>query len=189
MHIRMRRTLIAGLLLAAASFLTILVGEALDLDVEAVALLGATTGAIVALVPDETPARRLAAFALGLLAAVVGYFVRAAVLPDTASGRAVTAALVVLLCTGVAAAAMGRFPFWAVLLGAATWAGAYEYTFDAAPPRVVDTTMSTLTGLGLCVALGFLVVSFLAPDRAATVREQRQRDDATPLDDMMEVSR
>src|SRR5687767_222945 len=118
----MRRTLLAGLLLVLFTGLTIFVGEALDLEVESVALLGVATGAIVALVPDQTVSRRLAAFALGFVAAYVGYLVRAAVTPDTSAGRAVAAAFIVLLCVGVFAISVGRLPLWAALLGGASLA-------------------------------------------------------------------
>ena len=120
----MRRTLLAGLLLVVATGLTVLIGEALALEVEAVALLGVAAGAIVALVPDQTATRRLAAFALGVLAAYVGYLVRAAVTPDTSAGRAVAAAFIVLLCVGVFAISMGRLPLWSALLGSASLFGA-----------------------------------------------------------------
>ena len=88
-HNVMRRTLLGGLLLVAAAFFTVLVGGWLDLELDAVAVLGVAAGAVVALVPDATVGRRLAGFALGVVAAVLGYYVRAALTPDTSMGRAV----------------------------------------------------------------------------------------------------
>lgn len=190
----MRRTLLAGLLLVVATGLTVLVGEALDLEVEAVALLGVAVGAVVALVPDQTASRRLAAFALGVLAAYVGYLVRAAVTPDTSAGRAVAASFIVLLCVGVFAISGGRLPLWSALLGSASLAGAYEFTYTQAATRVLDTSVSSATALLLCVAVGFLV--------AVTTQSTARSDDAadssprasdgeheTSFDDMMETSK
>lgn len=152
----MRRTLLAGLLLVAAAFFTVLVGGWLDLELDAVAVLGVATGAVVALVPDATVGRRLAGFALGVAAAVLGYYFRAALTPDTSVGRAVFAALVVAVCVVVALVAMGRLPLWSTLLGAAVFAGGFESTYSSAPPRVVDLSIGALTTLALCVAVGFV---------------------------------
>ena len=74
----MRRNLLAGLCLAVAAGLLVVVGAALDLELESVALLGAALGAVVALVPDRTPLVRLGGFAAGFVAALVGYVLRAA---------------------------------------------------------------------------------------------------------------
>ena len=143
----MRRTLLGGLLLVAAAFFTVLVGGWLDLELDAVAVLGVAAGAVVALVPDATAGRRLAGFALGVVAAVLGYYVRAALTPDTSMGRAVFAALVVALCVVVAAASVGRLPLWSALLGAGTFAGSFESTYSSAVPRVVDLSIGALTTL------------------------------------------
>jgi hypothetical protein len=195
----MRRTLLAGLLLVIATGLTVLVGEALDLEVEAVALLGVATGAIVGLVPDQTVSRRLAAFALGLLAAYVGYVVRAAVTPDTSAGRAVAAAFIVLLCVGVYAISGGRLPLWSALLGSASLAGAYEFTYTQAATRVLDTSVSSATALMLCVAVGFLVATTAQPgprNPGSATEESRGTEPpahdesrSARLDDMMETSK
>ena len=194
----MRRTLLAGVLLAIATGLTVLVGEALDLEVEAVALLGVATGAIVGLVPDQTVSRRLAAFALGLVAAYVGYVARAAVTPDTSAGRAVAAAFIVILCVGVYAISGGRLPLWSALLGSASLAGAYEFTYTQAATRVLDTSVSSATALMLCVAVGFLVATAIQPEprerdaageRRGTEPPARDEDQAARLDDMMETTK
>jgi hypothetical protein len=183
----MRKSILAGVLLAVATGLTILVGEALDLEVEAVALLGVTVGAIVALVPDATPSRRLAAYALGFVVGLMSYLVRAAVMPDTSMGRAVPVVLVVLVCVGVVALSAGRLPLWGALLGAGTFAGAYELTYVAAPPRVLDTSVSTGTALVLCVAVGFLVTAWMSDTPDPSVKHPQTDDEhQTPLDDMME---
>lgn len=192
----MGRTLLTGLLLAVAAGLTVMVGEALDLEVEAVALLGVATGAIVGLVPDQTASRRLAAYALGFVAAYVGYLVRAAATPDTSTGRAVVATLIVLLCVGAFALSGGRLPLWSSLLGSASLAGAYEFTYTQAATRVLDTSVASATALLLCVAVGFLVAAAFQPPRDKDARRSETagtpEDDAqqsNPLDDMMETSK
>lgn len=186
----MRKTILAGLSLVAATALTVFVGEGLHLEVEAVAVLGVAAGAIVVLVPDQTASRRLAAFALGFVAAFVGYLFRAAITPDTATGRAAAAGVIVLLCVGVVAISMGRLPLWAALLGGASVAGAYEFTYAQAPTRVLDTSVSSATALLLCVAVGFLVTTLATGAKPSTpVAASPPADDQTPLDDMMETSK
>jgi len=162
----MVRNILAGLLLVAAAFFTVLVGGWLDLELDAVAVLGVGAGAVVALVPDATPVRRLAGFVLGVLAAVLGYYFRAALTPDTSTGRAVFVAVVVALCVVVALASLGRLPLWSSLLGAAAFAGAFEATYSSAPPRVVDLSIGGLTTLALCVAVGFLAAGIAASSRS-----------------------
>ena len=178
----MRKTFLGGLLLVAAAFLTVMVGHWLDLELESTAVLGVAAGAVVALVPDASVGRRLAGFALGCAVTVVGYYVRAGLTPDTATGRAVFAALVVALCVAAALVSVGRLPLWSTLLGAATFAGAFEATYSSAPPRVVDLSLGSGTTLALCVAIGFVAAGI-----AGTEREQRDEPaaDAT-TDEQME---
>lgn len=160
----------SGLLLVAAAFFTVLMGSWLDLDLDSVALLGLGAGAVVALVPHLTVGRRLAGFALGVVLALVGYLLRAALLPDTASGRAVFAAIVVALCVVVAVVSLERLALWSTLLGAATFAGAFEAVYILAPPRVLENSIDTVSALALCVAVGFCAAIVAAPqnDRATT---------------------
>ena len=169
----MRRTILGGLLLVAAAFFTVLVGGWLDLELDAVAVLGVAAGAVVALVPDATVGRRLAGFALGVVAAVLGYYARAALTPDTSTGRAVFAALVVALCVVVAVASVGRLPLWSALLGAGTFAGAFESTYSSAVPRVVDLSIGALTTLALCVAVGFVAAALVGASRSQHHSEHR----------------
>ena len=162
---RMRRTLLSGSLLVAAAFLMVLVGGWLDLELDAVAVLGLAVGAVVALVPDATVARRLAGVALGVVVTVLGYYFRAALTPDTSTGRAVFAALVVALCVVVAAVSLARLPLWSTLLGAAAFAGAFEATYSSAPPRVVELSLGALTTLALCVAAGLVAAGIAGTGR------------------------
>ena len=162
----MRRTLLGGLLLIAAAFFSVLIGSWLDLDLDAVALLGVAAGAVVALVPDATMGRRLAGFVLGVVAALLGYYFRAAMTPDTSAGRAVFAALVVALCVLVAVVSLGRLPLWSSLLGAAAFAGSFEATYSSAPPRVLELSIGGLTSLALCVAVGLLAAGIVGSSRS-----------------------
>lgn len=191
------RLLAAGAVLAVGAAATMLLSDALDLGLESVVLLGAALGAVLALVPDATPARRLGGAAAGFAVAFVGYVVRAGFLPDSAAGRAVVVAVVVLACTLVAVATASRLPLWSVLLGSAGFTGAYELTFAAAPARVLETSVSTASSLALAAALGFALallagpsagVRTAAPTRAAERGETAPADEpTTPLDQILET--
>jgi len=192
----MRRTLLAGLVLAVAAALVVVISSALDLGLESVALLGGALGAVVALVPDRTPLIRLAGFGAGFVAAWIGYALRAAALPDAASGRAVAVAIVILLCVAVTLVSRERIPVWTTLLGTAALCGAYEFRFAAAPPELASTSLATATTLLLNVAVGFLAAALIAPtsDPEATSRSRSARATDPPsgegthrLDDLMET--
>ena len=186
----MRKTLLAGLVLTTAAVLVVVVSAMFDLELESVALLGAALGAVIALVPDRTPAVRLAGFFGGFVVALIGYFVRAGLLPDSVGGRAVAVGLVVLLCVAIAVASMDRLPLWTTLLGAAALAGAYEYTYAAAPPEVTSTSVTAATSLLFTVAIGFLAAALVAPVEGEVRRPRRTRpvkatESEHKLDDLM----
>jgi hypothetical protein len=195
----MRKEVLIGGCLALAAALAILVSDWLDLELEAVALFGALMGAIAAIVPSGSPISRLAGFLAGFAIAFVGFLLRAAMLPDTSSGRAVAAALIVVACTGVALATVGRVRLWTVLLGAAAFTGAYEYTYNAAPPEVLTTSVSAATSLLLSAGVGWLAVSWLAPEPAvagdvrrdgvARAADTDHHHETVPLTTMMEDKR
>lgn len=192
----MRKTIAAGAVLAVAAVLLVAASPVLDLELESVGLLGAAVGAVVALVPDRSPAVRLAGYAAGFVAAWIGFYFRAGVMPDTAGGRAVTVGIVVVLCVAVTAAAMDRIPLWSTLLGAGSVAGAYEFTYAAAPPELMSTSVSTATTLLFTVAVGFLVGAFFAPGKdevAAPAAKPERRSEAdeptTRIDDILEGSK
>lgn len=191
----MRRTMLVGAVLTVAATLVVLLSDLLDLKLESVALLGVALGAVVALVPDRSPLMRLLGFLAGFGLAWVGYLLRAGVFPDSTGGRAVTVALVLGLCVVVAVASLGRIPLWTTFLGAAALVGAYEYTFAAAMPEVLTTSPSAATSLLMTVAVGFALVSLLAPRDTSTTAARRERtakhqqNDPTALDDMMEKTK
>jgi hypothetical protein len=198
----MRKTLVAGVVLAVAATLVVLISAALDLGLESVALLGAALGAVVALVPDRSALERVLGFVAGFVIGFLGYVLRVASLPDTAGGRAVAVAIVVLLCVAVAAGSLGRVPLWSVLLGAASVAGAYEFTYTEAPSQLPTTAVSTATTLLFNVAVGFAAASVFAPvggrgghaagHTAAPATggdDHDDHDDSASLDDMMEKTK
>jgi hypothetical protein len=156
-----RKTMIVGVLLAAVAGLLVNYGEVLGLELSRFALLGSAVGAALGLVPAGSPAGRAGAWSVGFLAAWVGYGLRAAVLPDTASGRAVAAVVVILAVSAVCALSVGFLPLWAGLLGVASLAGAYEVTFTAAPTTFAADSVTAVTTVALATALGFLSTSLL----------------------------
>ncbi|HSE08950.1 MAG TPA: hypothetical protein VLB29_09800 [Nocardioidaceae bacterium] len=184
----MRKTLLVGLGLTVAAVLVVFVSAGLDLDLEPVALLGVALGGVIALVPDRSPLVRLAGFAGGFSVAWVGYLLRAGLLPDSAGGRAVAVAFVVVAAVAIAALTLGRVPLWSTLLGAAAFAGAYEYTYAAAPPEVASTSLSAATSLLLTVAVGLLAAAAFAPGGEQSVAPTRPRAASKPTDDAENTS-
>ncbi len=129
----MRKELSLGLSLAVATLLIVLIGEWLDLELTSTVLLGVTAGAVVGLVPDRSVIARVGGFAAGFVISWIGYFLRAGLMPDTETGRAITFGVVVLVALGVTLATMMRLPFWSVLLGVGVFAGAFEAVYEARP--------------------------------------------------------
>jgi hypothetical protein len=158
-----RSTLLSGAVLTLGSILLIVLSATLGLGIESVALMGAGCGAVVALVPGRTPLDRLGGFLVGFVVSWLGYLVRAGFLPDTTAGHAIAVAVVVAICSLVAAFSRERLPLWSLLLGAAVLAGSYETTYIEAPSQVVSTSLSSSTGVLLAVALGFFAASLVAP--------------------------
>ncbi|MFL6003139.1 MAG: hypothetical protein ACJ72P_10055 [Nocardioides sp.] len=188
----MRKSIFAGLVLALAAALVMWLSDFFDLELDSVVLLGVAVGAVVAMVPDRTPLARFLAFAAGFAAAWIGFLVRAALLPDTAGGRAVAVGLVLLLCVAVAALSVGRAPLWATLLGAAAMSGGYEYTYSAAPPEVASTSVSAATSLLFCLAAGYLVAATVAPQTPGAPSDPRPGGEDlenTSFDDLMEKTK
>jgi hypothetical protein len=154
----MRRTLITGGLLAVFAALLAQFGGALGLEEIRSALLGAAIGATLGLIPSvDSPVSRAVGFLVGFVLALGGYALRAGVLPDTGSGRAVAAFLVIAVLTGICAATMGWLPLWSGLLGVAALAGAYEYAFGIDPTAFTSQSVTAATTVLLAAAVGYLV--------------------------------
>jgi hypothetical protein len=165
--------LTSGLVLAVSAALVIGLSDLLGLDLQPVALLGASLGGALAFVPHTPDWGRLAGFLVGFLAAWVGYALRAAVLPDAAAGRAVAALIVIVLVTVVAAATAGRLPLWSGLIGVAALVGAYEELYTSAPSQFVGDSMGAATAILLAVAVGYLVASLTSLQRGAPPATRR----------------
>src|SRR5262245_59399707 len=168
----MRMSLLAGVTVAIAAALAVLVGASFGLDLEGYALIGVAMGAVVALVPDARPGFRLAGYLAGVAVSLVGYAARATLLPDTDGGRAFAAFAVLAVCVAIASLSFGRIPLWSVFAGAATFFGVYEAAFMAAPPEMAPTALTALTALLLTSALGYLAASFAAPVKGAEPQSQ-----------------
>jgi hypothetical protein len=178
----LRSTLITGGVLTVGAVLVVVISAGLSLDVESVALMGAATGAVVALVPDGSPVFRLVGFMIGFVAAWIGYLLRAALLPDTTSGHAVAVAIVVIVCTVGAALSRGHIPLWSTLLGTAALTGSYEDKFIAAPSQVLSTSTASSTSVLCAVALGFFAASLVAPGVRGDQQDAVPASPATPDD-------
>jgi hypothetical protein len=180
----MRTSLLAGGIVVLTAVLAVLLGAPFGLELDSYALIGVAMGAVVALVPDGRPGLRLTGFASGVLVTWIGYLVRAALLPDTVGGRAAATFLVLALCVAIAAATRGRVPVWSTFAGAATFFGAYEAAFVAAPPEVATTSLTALTAVALTGALGFLAASFVAPVAAPVPGPVAREEIATEDEDL-----
>ncbi len=182
----MRRSLVAGLTLAAFAALIIGLGQLFGLDLQAVALLGAALGGVLGLVPHRFPLGKLGGFVLGFVVAWVGYALRAAVLPDSATGRAVAAFLVVAVIATACAVSAERVPLWSGLLGAAAIAGAYEEVYTNAPSQFLKESPTAATTILLAAALGYLATTLVAEGVSAGAaregRRVRRADDDVPND-------
>lgn len=157
----MRRSLVAGLVLAVFAALIIGLGQLLGLDLQHVALMGAALGGVLGLVPHQLPLGKLGGFLIGFVLAWIGFALRAAVFPDSASGRAVAAFLVVAAIGAACAVSAGRLPLWSGLLGAAAIVGAYEEMYTNAPSQFLKESPTAGTTVLFAVALGFLGTSIL----------------------------
>lgn len=188
----MRKTFLTGLAVLLGGVAVLVLGSALDLEVASTALLGVAVGAVVALVPDRSAAARLAGFVSGVAAAWIGYVVRAALLPDTTGGHAVSLALVIALCLALVLAVRHRVSLWTTLTGAACLAGGYETVYAAAPAEVLDTSVTAVTTVLLTVAVGFLAASAgtsPSPAPGAPGEPASTPEEHDSLDSMMEVAR
>ncbi len=155
----MRRSLIAGLVLAVLVALATGLGGLMGLDVEQVALLGGAIGGALGLLPHQHTWGRIGGFFVGFVVAWIGYALRAALLPDSSNGRAVAAFLVVALCAVACAVSARRLPLWSALLGVTALVGAYEEIYINAPSQFIAESLEAGTTVLLAVALGYLAAS------------------------------
>ena len=174
----MRKALLSGALLAVASAVIVLLGSWLGEDLQHFALLGAALGGAIGLAPHRPGWGKLAGFAVGFVLAWAGFALRAAVLPDTAGGRAVAAFLVIAVCVVACAVSAGRVPLWSALIGAAAIVGAYEATYTSSPSQFLDESPTAATTVMFAAALGYLATTLLA-DSLATADSHMAADTPT----------
>ena len=172
----MLRRLLSGCALALCAAVVLVMGGGSEL--EHVALLGAALGAVIGLVPDGPPLGRLGGFALGLAAAWIAFGIRALLLPDSTSGRAVAAFLVILVCSAVTAVSAGKAPLWSTLVGAAAMVGAYETSYTGSPSQLLTASPQAATTVLLAAGFGFigatLITTFLQAPAAASTPDPRR---------------
>ena len=150
----MLRTLLSGFALALCAAVVLMIGGGSDL--EHVALLGAALGGVIGLVPHDPPLGKLGGFALGFGLSWIAFGIRAAVLPDSTTGRAVAAFLVILICGAAAAVSAGKVPLWSTLVGAAAIVGAYETSYSNSPSTFLTTAPQAATTVLLAAGFGFI---------------------------------
>lgn len=175
----MSRTLITGGLLAIVTSILLLLGH--DTELEGIAVLSACLGAVLGLVPDRITVGRYIGFLTGFAFAWMGFAIRAALLPDTAAGRAVAALVVLALATLVTVVTLRRVPLWSQLLGIATLVGAYEHVYAAAPARFLTESPSTATTALLAAGLGMVAGSLVTQRKEATAKNDSDEDEAAPV--------
>lgn len=174
----MHTLVLRGLLLAALAALLVTVSGPLALE-SVWPLLAASA---IAFVPGGSLPGRVGAFGAGLIAAWVGFALRAAVLPDIPSGRAVFVAVPVVLVTVVAVATRDRVPLWAGLAGAATFGAAYHPVFVASPTDFAAQSVATMTSVLLASAIGGAAAMLLRPAAAPVNDSPELVDGENPND-------
>ena len=178
----MRRTAIGGAILAVIAFLLVLFGQALESRARA----GRhdrcrARGAVVALVPDRPPLFRARGFRGGFLVGWGGYALRAGVLPDTSSGRALAALVVLLLLMAISVATVTRVPLWSLLTGPPRWRPRTRRHSWSRRPRSPTSRPRLQPRWRWRPAFGYLAASFLGPaveaecETSRTARAHRPR--------------
>jgi hypothetical protein len=175
----MKTRVIKGVVLALFGALTIAFGHLLGLDLDQVALLGVTLGAVIGLVPDRTLGQRIIGFAIGFVLAWIGYALRAGLLPDVAAARALVVFGIIVVAMLIVVATGSRIPLWSTLVGCAALVGAYEQTYAESPSLFVGDSMTAATTILLAVAMGVLGSVLLGEE----VVESREHENEHVLDD------
>jgi hypothetical protein len=171
----MRRTLLAGVLLALLVPALAAAGALLALDTVWPVLLAAA----IMLVPGAAPLPRLVAFLVGTAVGWMGFAIRVAVLPDLPVSPGIALAVAVLAVTAMAIASADRLPLWAGLAGVAAFSGIYELTYRATPTAFTTQSTIAFTTLLLAAALG-AAAGVIA--RGGAARAITAAADASPAD-------
>jgi hypothetical protein len=149
------RTVIGGAVVAVIAGLLAVVGDGIGITTVWPVLLAAAIG----LVARSAVVPRVGAAALGAVVGFVAMALRAGLLPDVVTSRALVIVLAVALLTLVAALTKGLLPLWAGLAGYAAFAGLYEPVYADSPTTfLADAPVAVLTvllslGLGAIAAI------------------------------------
>jgi hypothetical protein len=180
----MVRTLVAGLLVAVAAALVLLIGGPVGLNA-GVAVVGVALGAVLALVPYRGPFWRIGAWAVGFILTWVSYAVTALLFPSNNVGAAVGSFLGLILVTLVAGLTRERLPLWCGLVGVATFVGSYYAAFNAAPYLFKTESITYMAA-----AFAATMIGFLAAALADLIFAQRaeQVDEVEPVEEVPATS-
>jgi len=154
----MVRTLVAGLFVAVAAALVLLIGGPVGLNA-GVAVVGVALGAVLALVPYRGPFWRIGAWAVGFIFTWISYAISALLFPSNNTGMAVGAFLGLIMVTVVAGLTRERLPLWCGLVGTATFVGAYYSAFNAAPYLFKTESITYLVAAFATTMVGFLAAA------------------------------
>ena len=161
----MRRTLLFGAVVSVLAFGVIMFGQLLGLNLQNV-LVGMSLGAALGLVRTSSPLTRMGAFLIGFVAGLAFYLLRLGIFPSTWLGNAIAVVITLMLLTVIAALTRDRIPLWAMFIGTACFAGAYNGYFTSTPWLLETQAVSVAATMLFSVAAGF-VVALLVEIRAA----------------------
>lgn len=173
----LRQSVFAGLALTVAAVVAVLLGDALSWRTDQTILLGLACGGLLGIAIGGGVFWRLLGFLFGFAVTWASYPLRAGFLPDSSSGRAVAAVLVLLLVMALVAVTGARVPLWSALVGIAAMAGAYESAFTASPPDVLSTSPTWASSILLTAAIGFAATVWFGPSAEA----EDASDEAAPV--------
>ena len=152
----MRRVFLFGGACSVLAFLIIMSGQLLNFNLQNV-LLGLALGAATGLVRTHSPLARISAFLIGVALGMAFYVLRLAVLPATWLGNAIAVVIVLMLMTTISALTRDRLPLWAMFIGNAAFAGAYNGYFNTTPWLFETQAVQVAAAMLFSAGAGFLV--------------------------------
>ena len=149
----MARTALIGAVVALLTALVVVGGGLLGITTIWPVLLAVGVG----LAARPVTIGRIAAYAVGTLAAWAAIALGAGALPQTAIADAISVVAALLILTAIAAVTADRFPLWAGLAGYAAFAGYYGPLYDANPTLFLSESPVALLTVLLAGAIGFAI--------------------------------
>lgn len=162
----MARVMLFGVVISVLAFGAIMFGQLMSLDLQNV-LVGLALGGALGLVRTHSPLARISAFMIGFVLGLVFYALRLAILPATWLGNAIAVVVVLLVLTVISALTKDRLPLWAMFIGTACFAGAYNGYFNTTPWLFETQAISVAATMLFAVSAGFVVALLVE------IREQR----------------